>query len=112
MASNRNNSQSDPTDSHRDDPELTVLDRVQELTWALLDDQITEDDISLLDTLLLTGESARSRYMECVQLHTDLMAHFAKENETAGKGSEKSPVLSFLNVGSSGIESPSPRTAE
>ena len=112
MASNRSNSQSDSNQPRHEDPELTALERVQELTWALLDDEIAEDEVSLLDTLLLTGESARNRYVECVQLHTDLMTHFAKENERAGKGGEKPPVLSFLNVGTTGVDSPAPRTAE
>jgi hypothetical protein len=112
MASNGNNSQSDSTGSHRDDPELTALERVQELTWALLDDEITEDDVSLLDTLLLTGESARNRYVECVQLHTDLMTHFANEGESDGKGGEKLQIMSFLNASSSNINMPSPRPAE
>jgi hypothetical protein len=96
-------------DSRGNDPEMTVLERVQELTWALLDEDISDDEMSLLDTLLLTGDKARERYIECIQLHTDLMAHYAEPKTAAGS---KSPVLSFLNAGSSSIEMPSPRTVD
>ena len=112
MGSNRNNSQSDSNTPRRDDPELAVLERVQELTWALLDDVISDDEVSLLDTLLLTGESARTRYIECVQLHSDLMGHFAKPSELASKSDEKSQVLSFLNAGISSVEARAPRPVE
>ena len=109
MASKNNDSRSDSNDSRAQDPETTVLERVQELTWALLDQDISDDEMSLLDTLLLTGDKARDRYVECIQLHTDLMAHYAEPKTASGS---KSPVLSFLNAGSSPIEMPSPRTAE
>jgi hypothetical protein len=69
------------------------------LTWALLDEDITDDEASLLDTLLLTGEAARNRYVECVQLHTDLMAHFGEPTKATGKDKSISPVLSFLDAG-------------
>jgi hypothetical protein len=75
-------------------------DPVEALTWALLDDQITQDEIGLLDTLLLSDEAARGSYLECVQLHTDLLFHFS-EQEKVGGGSAamKSPVLGFLSEG-------------
>ncbi len=63
-----------------DTSQETVLERVQELTWALLDGHITDDELSLLDTLLLTGDDARNRYLECVRLHSDLIAHYAAPN--------------------------------
>jgi hypothetical protein len=68
--------------------------------------------MSLLDTLLLTGESARNRYIECVQLHTDLMVHFDDRKKSPSKTGSKSPVLSFLNSDSSSIDMRTPRTAE
>jgi len=101
MASTRDNSLGN-------DPEMTVLERVQELTWALLDEDISDDEMSLLDTLLLTGDDARERYIECVQLHTDLMGHYSEPKMP----SEKSPVLSFLNAGASPLNMPAPRTAD
>lgn len=102
MTSKRNDSQSQP----RDDSEATVLERVQELTWALLDDTITEDEMSLLDTLLLTGDAARNRYVDCVRLHTDLMIHFNDPATASGKSGAKSQVLSFLNTGTTTLDMP------
>jgi len=82
------------------DADTHLLDRVQELSWALLDEHITDDEMALLDNLLLSDEKARGAYVECVQLHTDLAAHFAAP-PTAGDSPApaKSPVLGFLNAG-------------
>jgi hypothetical protein len=74
--------------------DATVRERVQELTWALLDEQITEDEKSLLDTLLLSDDKARRCYLECVTLHADLMGHFSEK--PAGAKAGTSNVLSFL----------------
>jgi hypothetical protein len=74
--------------------EATVRERVQELTWALLDEAITEDEKSLLDTLLLSDDTARRCYLECVTLHADLMMHFSEK--PTGAAATKSNVLSFL----------------
>ncbi|MEX2310067.1 MAG: hypothetical protein WD738_21020 [Pirellulales bacterium] len=77
-----------------------VVERVQELTWALLDEQITDDEMSLLDNLLLSDDVARKRYVECVQLHTGLIMHYATPAAGAKvAGTAKSPVLGFLNAG-------------
>jgi hypothetical protein len=53
-----------------------VLDRVQELTWATIDDVASDDDVRLLETLLLSGDEAVDGYLGCVQLHVDLLEHF------------------------------------
>jgi hypothetical protein len=75
-------------------------DPVESLTWALLDEQITQDEICLLDTLLLSDDAARNAYLGCVQLHTDLLFHFSEKNEVAaGATATKSPILGFLNEG-------------
>jgi hypothetical protein len=77
--------------------DATVLERVQELTWALVDEQITDDEMALLDNLLLSDDQARQRYIDCVQLHADLMWHYAKGAPAAASaGTAKSPVLGFL----------------
>jgi len=73
----------------------TVEERVQELTWALLDECATEEDMALLDNLLLSDASARQSYIECIQLHTDLMVHHAAPPSDDNKDT-KSPVLGFL----------------
>jgi hypothetical protein len=74
-----------------------ISDRVQELTWALLDEQINDDEFILLDNLLLSDEKARGSYLGCVQLHADLMAHFAVPTGKAGTPGAGSTVLGFLN---------------
>ncbi|MCI0334480.1 MAG: hypothetical protein L0228_14780 [Planctomycetes bacterium] len=112
MASKRNDSRSDANNSRRDDPALTVLERVQELTWALLDEGISDDEMSLLDTLLLSDDKARERYVECVQLHTDLMVHYAAPKAASANSGSASSVLGFLNTGSSSLDIPSPRVAD
>jgi hypothetical protein len=72
----------------------TVVDRVQELTWALVDEGITDDEMRLLDNLLLSDDEARSTYVGCVQLHVDLLSHFGDPAKVPVAG--KSPVLGFL----------------
>ncbi len=95
-----------------DDP--VVLERVQELTWALLDEQINDDEMTLLDSLLLADDAARRRYIECVQLHADLMAHYAPPQPAAAaaKCAGSPPILGFLNANTpTSFRSPSPEDA-
>jgi anti-sigma factor RsiW len=70
---------------------------VQQLTWALIDDQISSDEFQLLDSMLLSDDAARNEYMDCVRLHTDLVAHFAKPVDRTTTGNP--PVLGFLSEG-------------
>lgn len=74
--------------------DATIQERVQELTWAMVDEQIDGDGVQLLEGLLLSDDQARSTYVNCIQLHTDLLTHFAKPAVTGTEG--KSPVLGFL----------------
>ncbi len=61
----------------------TLLERVEELTWALVDDHIDEAEVAQLEKLLLEHESARKTYVECMQMHADLHLMF---NKKAGVG--------------------------
>lgn len=90
-----------------------ISERVQELTWALLDEQINDDEFMLLDNLLLSDEKARDSYLGCVQLHADLMAHFAVPTDTTGsKAGNGSQILGFLNADMPlGFQSPSTEEA-
>jgi hypothetical protein len=73
-------------------------DTVSTLSWALIDEQITQDEIGLLDTLLLSDPAARSTYLDCMQLHTDLLFHFSEQEQPAAAATAtKSPVLGFLS---------------
>jgi len=87
----------DPT-KHDRDP--VVLERVQELTWALVDEQISNDEMRLLDNLLLSDDEARSTYIGCIQLHTDLLEHYRASAVPVGSTPAQTQVLSFLNEGS------------
>ena len=95
-------------DSGKHDRDPVVLERVQELTWAILDEQISADEMRLLDNLLLSDDEARRTYIGCMQLHTDLLEHFRKPAAAADTTSTKSPVLGFLGDGLPGaaLESP------
>jgi hypothetical protein len=51
-------------------------DPVESLTWSLLDKQASDDEMRLLDTLLLSDANARRTYVNCTQLHMDLISLF------------------------------------
>jgi hypothetical protein len=77
-----------------------IRDRVQELVWALVDDQIADDEMRLLDNLLLSDDGARETYVGCVQLHSDLVFHFADAAQPpATSGAHSAPVLGTLGEG-------------
>jgi hypothetical protein len=86
-----------------------ISDRVPELTWALLDEQINDDEFILLDNLLLSDEKARGSYLGCVQIHADLISHFAAmPAETGSKIGSGPRILGFLNSDAPiGFQSPS-----
>lgn len=50
------------------------LTEVQELVWALIDDQATDGEVHRLEELLLSSDEARQTYVLCMQMHADL--HF------------------------------------
>jgi hypothetical protein len=73
------------------------VERVQELSWSLLDDLITEEEMAALEGLLRTDENARSEYVRCIQLHADLQSKFAaKPSSTATPPTARTPVLGSL----------------
>lgn len=49
-----------------------LIDEVQELVWALVDEQATEEHVDRLEQLLLDSDEARRTYVTCMQLHADL----------------------------------------
>lgn len=105
MAHKRKQVKSDLTSRASDAADQTVLERVQELTWAMLDEQITDDEFRLLENLLLSDDDARDTYVNCMQLHVGLMAHYATPQTAAAKGTILPPVLGFLNTGGPGFQS-------
>ena len=111
MTDKRDESRGDFSARNADDH--VISDRIQELTWALIDEQINDDEFHLLDNLLLSDEKARGSYIGCVQLHADLMSHFAVPTGTAGsKAGRESQILGFLNSDVPlGFQSPSAKEA-
>lgn len=51
-----------------------LLTEVQELTWSLVDENATEEEVHRLESLLLDHDEARRTYVMCMQMHADL--HF------------------------------------
>ena len=89
-----------------------IAGRVQELSWALLDEQINDDEFRLLENLLLSDDKCRDSYIGCVQLHADLLAHFAGSPTNAGaKVKSGSQILGFINA-ESPLSFPSPSGEE
>ena len=88
------------SESNRQADSMAPLDLVQQLTWALLDEDLSDEQLSQLCNLLGGSESARENYLHCVQLHTDLLEHFSRLPKAAQPAAPtKSPVLGFLNSG-------------
>lgn len=77
----------------------STADRVHDLTWALFDELITDDELAELQGLLLNDSVAREAYLRCAQLHADLTSHFTMEAKSQGAATSKTPILSFLNEG-------------
>lgn len=98
MADKRDESRGEESAANADD--RVVSERVQELTWALLDEQINDDEFRLLENLLLSDDKCRDSYIGCTQLHAELMAHFAVPTTQVGaKTGAGSPILGFLPTG-------------
>jgi hypothetical protein len=82
-----------------DDAQL-IKERVQELTWALVDENISDDELPLLESLLLSDDAARGTYVGCIQLHSDLLSHFAgSSTKSSTKPGTTTQILGHLNSG-------------
>lgn len=73
----------------------------ERLTWALVDEQITDEQKVRLGELLETDPAARSVYLQCMQMHGDLQGLFANESAPLAEAPKPLPptVLSFLQQG-------------
>ncbi len=91
-----------PTNSESNRPadSMASLDLVQELTWALLDEDLSDEQLSRLGSQHGSSDAVRENYLHCVQLHTDLLDHFGNlPKPVQAAAPTKSPVLGFLNSG-------------
>jgi hypothetical protein len=87
------------SDDLNDGSDDQPLDRVHELSWALLDDNISNEARAELENLLLSDPAARDSYALCAQLHAELASFFAPTNAAPGKSAARTPVLGFLADG-------------
>ncbi|MDZ4658327.1 MAG: hypothetical protein SH868_12180 [Bythopirellula sp.] len=71
-----------------------LLDEAEALIWGLLDENIDALDSQRLSTLMADDE-VRRRYLQCVELHTDLQSIFEDRN-TQKQTKPQSPVLGSL----------------
>jgi hypothetical protein len=60
---------------------------VQELAWAVIDEQATDSQIRRLEGLLLENGEARRTYVECIQMHADL--HYLLGGKRAKRPAER-----------------------
>ena len=87
-------------------PENSPLTEVQDLIWALLDQQISESDFKQLEAMLREDEEARRLYVQCVQIHVDLQQWFDGKSTTAPCLPAGAPLdLPLLEGGSSMADS-------
>lgn len=76
-----------------------LLEEAESLIWQLLDGQLTEATCQQLEQMIFEHEAVRRRYLECVQLHTDLHEVVGKRQmppAPALPAETKSPVLGSL----------------
>ena len=59
-----------------------LLNEAEQLIWSLLDETLEEADVTRLEGLVQEKEAVRTRYLECVQLHSDLAQHFSEKDVT------------------------------
>lgn len=87
----------------------SVIARVHDLTWTLVDEQITNEQMVELEGLLLGDTVARDAYIRCMQLHADLTTEFQKPTD---KSKKTTPILGFLGDASlSGLNLPQAKDA-
>jgi len=73
-----------------------LLDEAEALIWGLLDENIDAADSQRLEKLMADDE-VRKRYLQCVELHSDLQALFdEKRTSPTDQTKPQSPVLGSL----------------
>lgn len=54
----------------------TDVEALSELTWAVMDENATEEDLQTLEKTLLESKAAREEFINMTLLHADLDLHF------------------------------------
>ena len=65
------------------------IEELDQLVWALLDDQLTSSEIERLEQMLIGDEDLRKHYVRCMQLHADLHTMFYQAKERAAESVAK-----------------------
>ena len=92
-------------------PSVDMLDKAERLIWQLLDDNLPEEDADELQTMIKENDFVRKLYLECVQIHTELLGHFAKKPKIDIPELSKPPVLGSLGDSLPGVDT-GPAVAE
>ncbi|MEM9184928.1 MAG: hypothetical protein AAGB00_00360 [Planctomycetota bacterium] len=98
------------SDNPIDAAEVTI-DRIDRLVSALVDEAISDAEISELERLLASEPEARQRYVQGMQLHADLITHYQPDSFDVTKAAI-SPVLGFLGPADSDVSLPPAKPAD
>jgi hypothetical protein len=82
-----------PEDRSLEQDTKSLLDEAEALIWGLLDENIDAAGFDRLEQMLANPE-VRTRYLQCVELHTDLQQLFAEPTPRIPPASV--PVLGSL----------------
>ena len=74
------------------------IDNVEELSWRLMDENISDADLQKLEQLLREDVDCRQRYLDCVKLHCELKSFFKAGSEEQ-KATPNSAMLGMLSRG-------------
>lgn len=83
-----------PTDSDQ------FLDEAEQLIWSLLDDQLSEEGVLKLESLIREHISVREAYLNCISLHAELNDYFGKpfRNMTQSGTTTELPAGNAISV--------------
>ncbi len=86
--------------------DTAIPEDLEGLVWAMLDGQISEDELGRLDALLRDDEEVRRLYLQCVQLHVDLVDFYAATHNTAVQSPIGIPLSVSLPPGDASVADP------
>ncbi|WP_372718319.1 hypothetical protein [Novipirellula sp.] len=86
--------------STKADAATLPIDKIEELSWKMLDNNISDADLQRLEHLLQNDADCRQRYLDCVKLHGELNAFFNSAPQ-APEASRRGPALGMRSHGSS-----------
>jgi len=84
-----------------------LMEEVQHLVWALVDEVATDEQVRRLETLVLEHAAARRAYVDCMTLHAELHCMFTPPKPVDARsmvksGSAKVPTFTFDTPPSTG----------